>query len=60
MTSVEEDIYEVEKIIGKTTINGQDHYKVKWKYFGMEDCTWEPLSNLGEAMHKVYEFNQEQ
>jgi hypothetical protein len=38
--------YEVEAILDHKIRNGQIHYFVKWKNYGMEDCTWEPESHF--------------
>lgn len=48
--------YEVECILGKCTINSEDHYKVKWK--GFDECTWEPATQLTAAAHLINEFYQ--
>lgn len=41
-----EDAYEVEKILKKRTKNGRVEYYLKWRGYGLEDCTWEPRDNL--------------
>jgi hypothetical protein len=41
-----EDGYEVEKIIRKRVKNGKVEYFLKWRGYGMDDCTWEPRDNL--------------
>jgi hypothetical protein len=38
--------YEVEKILTKCGEDNQIQYLIKWKGYPMEDCSWEPASNL--------------
>ncbi|KAI1291702.1 Chromobox -like protein 5 [Halotydeus destructor] len=43
----EEEVYEVEEILKKRkTKDGFVEYYLKWKGFGMEDCTWEAADSL--------------
>jgi len=36
----EDSLYEVEEIIGKTRVKNKVLYKVKWKGYPIEQCTW--------------------
>ncbi|XP_041454803.1 chromodomain Y-like protein 2 [Lytechinus variegatus] len=55
----EDYIYEVERILARRrTRKGKLEYMVRWKNFGSEEDTWEPLENLGDCMELVEEFNQ--
>ena len=49
----EEELYEVEKIVGHAFMNGEDHYKVRWKGFDASDDTWEPASKLECFTHLI-------
>ena len=52
----QEEIYEVEAILSKRMMDGEMHYKIKWKDYPLEECTYEPLSNLDTALNLVQEF----
>ena len=49
--------YEVEKILQRRKVGRSYQYLVRWKGYGREDDTWEPLSNLTKAKELVDEFN---
>uniref|UniRef100_A0A914HAC9 Chromo domain-containing protein n=1 Tax=Globodera rostochiensis TaxID=31243 RepID=A0A914HAC9_GLORO len=42
----EEDVFEVEKIVGHKTENGTDYWKVRWVGYEAADDTWEPRENF--------------
>jgi len=48
-----EDVYEVESILDKRWQNGVAVYKVKWKGYPVEECTWEPIEHLDAAKNLV-------
>lgn len=54
----DEQIYFVEDIVGKRIFKGRIQYLVKWKDYGLEDNTWEPVENLKEAcgLVELYEM----
>ena len=46
--------YEVEEVVGKRTFeDGAVQYKIKWKDFDEDHCTWEPISHLDHAKQAV-------
>jgi hypothetical protein len=45
-------------VIGKTVDNQELRYKIRWKGWGPEDDTWEPLSNLQHAQKLITEFEK--
>ena len=49
--------FEVDAIIDKRTRYGKTQYLVTWKGYKLEDCTWEPLSNLANAKTLIDDFN---
>ena len=51
--------YEVEKIVDKRIKNGKIEYKIKWAGYSMNECTWEPLKNLGSIKDLVDEYDKQ-
>ncbi len=58
----EEDVYFVEKIVGKRFNNHMPEYQVKWKGWGKQHNTWEPVRHLYNVPEEIdkYEEQQEQ
>lgn len=50
------EFYDVEKILDKKKIRGKYKYLIKWKGYPMDQCTWEPLSNLQTIKKMLQEF----
>ena len=51
--------YQVEAIIDKRlNKKRKPEYKIKWKNYPFEECSWEPLSHLKNIMFMVKEFEQ--
>ena len=48
MTGTEQR-FEVEAILDKKIINGKEKFKVKWKGFSLDDCTWEPREHFEDS-----------
>ncbi|CAJ0604791.1 unnamed protein product [Cylicocyclus nassatus] len=53
-----EEVYEVEKILDRNEVNGELFYLVRWKGFGQEDDSWEPVENLSLAVKAISEFEE--
>ena len=49
--------YQVESIIDKRlNKKGKPEYKIKWKDYPFEECSWEPLSHLKNVLFMIKEF----
>ncbi len=55
-SSQDEDVYEVERILEKRLVGKRVQYLVKWEGYGVEQATWEPVSNLSNVKNIVKEF----
>ena len=55
-----EEEYEVERIVDSRRIGkrGKLEYKVFWKGYSENDCSWEPLSQLQNAMDAVKDYEE--
>ena len=56
----EDQDYEVEQILAKDTIDGKDHWLVKWKNYPSEENTWEPAEHLTDAKSALTSFQRQQ
>ena len=53
----EETQFEVQQIVGKRVGEGNlTEYKVKWKGYGLDECTWESTDNLTSASALVASY----
>ncbi len=50
------ELYEIDKLVDKKDINGVPHYLVKWKGFKDSDNTWESIDNLSSAKEAIVKF----
>ena len=48
--------YTVEKLVDMKIEKGKKFFKVKWKGWPMEDCTWEPEVALKNVKNQVKSF----
>ncbi|XP_048755250.2 chromodomain Y-like protein isoform X2 [Ostrea edulis] len=48
--------YEVENILDKRIVNEQVHNLIRWKGFGSDWDTWEPVDNLVDCLKLVLDF----
>ena len=53
-----EVVYEVEKILDKRGRGRVAEYLIKWRNYGDQENTWEPVSNLKEAKEAIKKFNK--
>lgn len=52
--------WEVESIVGKRVNHRRVEYLVKWKNCGIEENSWEPVSNLTNSTERVRQFEREE
>ncbi len=50
--------YEVEKVVNKKKIKRKTYYLIKWLCYPINECTWEPLSNLMNVKYMVDRFEK--
>ncbi|XP_074644706.1 uncharacterized protein LOC141901387 isoform X2 [Tubulanus polymorphus] len=55
-----EDIFEVEKIVGISTIDGKEMYKVRWEGYNPSYDTWEPYENLMSCVDMIDAYKKQQ
>ena len=53
-----DELYNVEKIVGKCEKNDKVYYNVKWQGWPEEYNTWEPYDNLKHVKDLIAEFNK--
>ena len=59
MSFLEDDIYNVEKILAKKrTEDGEVRYLVKWEGYGSTENTWEPPENFSGCPHVLDNFEK--
>ena len=56
--NLQEEFYNIEKILGRRKQNGRIEYKIKWEGYPISQCTWEPMKNLETAKELVEEYDR--
>ena len=56
--NLQEEYYNIEKILGRRKQNGIIQYKIKWEGYPISQCTWEPMKNLETAKELVEEYDR--
>jgi hypothetical protein len=51
-----QDVYEVDRIIDHRGEGDNREYRIRWKGYGPEEDTWEPVSNLFDSEHSIQEY----
>ncbi|GLB43833.1 putative retrotransposable element tf2 155 kda protein type 1-like [Lyophyllum shimeji] len=54
----DEEWFDVEDILDSRFFRRKLQYKVKWKGYGYEDASWEPVENVAHARDLVREFHR--
>lgn len=52
------DLYQVEKIIGKRKINNIIQYKTKWKDYSLSQSTWEPKEHFKDCLYFINNYEK--
>jgi hypothetical protein len=50
--------YEIEKILDRRTVNGDNFYLVKWKDYPSDFNTWEPVSSFNQCSLLIQNFDK--
>ncbi|XP_050394413.1 M-phase phosphoprotein 8 [Patella vulgata] len=54
---VEEELFDVEKIVGMSKNGGKSLYKVRWRGYPPSHDTWEPVENLASCLDMIEDFD---
>jgi hypothetical protein len=52
----EEPEYEVKEVLTERTSGDRTEYLIQWEGYGLEDDTWELISNLKNAKGALWDF----
>ena len=58
-TDPDNEEFEIEKILSKRKINNKIEYKVKWKFYPLNEASWEPIENLFKAKKAIQKYEKE-
>ena len=50
--------YNIEKILNRKKVKDRQLYKIKWEGYPMDQCTWEPVENLQNAIRLIEEYDK--
>jgi hypothetical protein len=53
------EVFEVEQVLDYRHRKGVLEYKIKWKNYSEEECTWEPRENLTDCSEAIKEFRSQ-
>lgn len=56
--ALEEDMYEVEMIVGKRRRNGVFEYRIRWAGWSAKHDSWEAAENLESVQEMITEYEQ--
>ncbi len=56
--NLNEEEYEIEKILEKRIVKNKIEYLIKWKDYPESDNTWEPIENMDNAKRMISEFEK--
>ena len=56
---IDNNYYEVEKILDKRIVRGRKEYLIKWKGYSEKESTWEPLPHLKYIQDIVKKFDEQ-
>jgi M-phase phosphoprotein 8 len=52
--------YVVEAVLDSRKNSGRQEYKIKWKGYSINECTWEPEEHLGNCTELIDRFRRTQ
>lgn len=53
------DEFEIEKIVNCKMVDGKVYYRIKWKGYAGEDCTWEAEENLERCYNFIIKYHEQ-
>lgn len=59
-TESDEELYNIEKIIGHKMIKGMPHYRIKWEGYPSSANTWEPIDVLEKCQDLIEEYHRKE
>lgn len=59
MEASAEQEFEVERLLDRRLVRGQEQFLVRWRGYSQFDDTWEPVENLANAQDELARFRAE-